>query len=150
MVTAAAHRSSTLRDLGLLIARVVLGVVFAAHGAQKFWQFGLGATSQNFAGMGVPMPELAAPVVAALELIGGIALVLGLLTPWAGILLAIDMLVAAVLVHASAGIFVDGGGWELVGALGAGALALAAAGAGRISLDHAILGRRSGRRSARA
>jgi putative oxidoreductase len=150
MATATAQRSSTTRDLGLLVARIVLGVVFAAHGAQKIWEWGLDATSQNFAGMGVPMPELAAPIVAILELVGGIALILGVLTPWVGILLAADMLVAALLVHVSAGLFVDGGGWELVGTLGAGALALAATGSGRISLDHLLVGRRSGKRSARA
>jgi putative oxidoreductase len=150
MATATAHRSSTTRDLGLLIARIVLGAIFAAHGAQKIWEWGITATSQNFAGMGVPMPEIAAPAIAGLELVGGIALVLGVLTPWAGILLALDMLGAALLVHVGAGVFVDGGGWELVGALGAGALVLAATGAGRISLDHALVGRRSGRRAARA
>lgn len=150
MATATAHRHSTTRDLGLLVARIVLGVVFTAHGIQKISEWGLDATAQNFAGMGVPMPELAAPVVAILELAGGIALILGVLTPWVGILLAIDMLVAALLVHVGSGVFVDGGGWELVGGLGAGALALAATGSGRLSLDHLFVGRRSGRRSARA
>ena len=143
-----ASRTSVPRDLALLLVRIVLGTIFLAHGAQKIWTWGLGATSEAFAGMGVPVPELAAPVVAILELAGGAALILGLLTPWAALLLAIDMLVAAVLVHAPHGVFVDAGGWELVGALGAGALALVAVGAGRISLDHALLGRRRGRRSA--
>lgn len=145
MATATAHRHSVLRDLGLLIARVVLGVIFIAHGYQKVFDWGLGTVTENFRGMGVPMPEIAAPVVSFAELVGGGLLVLGAFTPFVGLILAVDMLVAAILVHIPAGLFIEGGGWELVGALGAGALALAATGAGRISLDHAALGRRGGR-----
>lgn len=148
MAIAAAHRHSSLRDLGLFVARIVLGVVFAAHGYQKVAQMGVGAVSDMFAGMGIPLPQIAGPFVAWLELVGGILLILGAFTPIVGVALAIDMLVAAILVHASKGLFIDGGGWELVGALGAGALALAAAGAGRFSLDHAILGRRRTARTA--
>lgn len=148
MAIATAHRSSTVRDLGLLIARVVIGVVFVAHGWQKIDQFTIAGVTENFRGLGVPLPELAAPFIAYLELIGGILLIVGLLTPIVGVLLTVDMIVAAILVHVSNGLFVDQGGWELVGALGAGALALAAAGAGRLSVDHAYSGRRGGRRRA--
>lgn len=61
------------------------------------------------------------------------------------------MLVAALLVHLPMGVFIDNGGWELVGALGAGALLLAAVGAGRYSVDRVLPGgkkRRSRGRSA--
>ncbi|MGP9693460.1 DoxX family protein [Brachybacterium sp. AOP25-B2-12] len=146
MAIAAAHRSSTVRDIGLLIARVVLGVVFVAHGWQKIDQFGIAGVTENFRGLGVPLPELAAPFIAYLELIGGILLIVGLLTPIVGVLLTLDMVVAAILVHVSNGLFIDQGGWELVGVLGAGALALAAAGPGRLSVDHAYSGRRGARR----
>ncbi len=121
-----------------------------AHGWQKIGQNGLEATTQGFSGMGVPMPEIAAPVVAYAELIGGALLVLGLLTGFAGLVLAIDMVVAALLVHASAGIFVTAGGWELVGALGAAALMLAAVGPGRLALDHLFGSKRGSRRRASA
>lgn len=143
-----AHRHSLLRDLGLLAARLVLGTIFIAHGWQKIADQTIAGTIQGFRGMGVPMPEVSAPIVSWLELIGGILLILGAFTPIVGILLAIDMIAAAILVHIPAGLFIQGGGWELVGALGAGALALAATGAGRFSLDHAVLGgRRRGQRS---
>lgn len=145
MAIATARRHSSLRDLGLLAARIVLGIVFAAHGWQKLHEWGPSATAQNFAGMGAPLPEISSVVVTYAELVGGIALVLGAFTPWIGIILAIDMLGAAILVHIPAGLFIDGGGWELVGSLGAGALALAATGAGRFSIDHLVVGRRSGR-----
>lgn len=89
--------------------------------------------------MGVPLPEIAGPVVAFVELIGGILLILGLLTRPVAILLAIDMIVALVAVHLPAGLWVGDGGYEFVAVLGAAALALALTGAGRFSLDGAFL-----------
>jgi putative oxidoreductase len=130
---------SAAPSLGLLVLRVVIGAVFAAHGAQKIFEFTLAGTVGSFAGMGIPLPEIAAPVVAFLELIGGILLVLGLFTRPVGILLAIDMVVALVAVHLPAGLWVGEGGYEFVAVLGAGALALALTGAGRFSLDRAFL-----------
>lgn len=130
---------SAAPSLGLLVLRVVIGAVFAAHGAQKIFEFTLAGTVGSFAGMGIPLPEIAAPVVAFVELIGGILLVLGLFTRPVGILLAIDMVVALVAVHLPAGLWVGEGGYEFVAVLGAGALALALTGAGRFSLDRAFL-----------
>ena len=137
------------KDVAVLIARVGLGVVFAAHGAQKLFTWGLSGTADAFAGMGVPAPQASALFAALIELVGGAALVLGVVTPVAGLLLAADMLGAYLLVHAGNGVFIDGGGFELVAALGAGALVLAATGAGRASVDHVIGSRtRTGRRAA--
>lgn len=130
---------SAAASLGLLVLRVVVGAVFAAHGAQKIFEYTIPGTIGSFAGMGVPMPEIAAPFVAFVELIGGILLVLGLFARLAGILLAIDMVVALVLVHLSAGLWVGEGGYEFVAVLGAAALALALTGAGRFSIDGAFL-----------
>lgn len=131
--------SSAPTSFGLLVLRVVVGIVFIAHGSQKIFEYTLPGTIGSFAGMGVPLPEIAGPLVAFVELLGGILLVLGLLTRPVGILLAIDMLVALVLVHLSAGIWVADGGWEFVAVLGAAALAVAFTGAGRFSLDRAVL-----------
>lgn len=130
---------SAAPSLGLLVLRVVVGAVFAAHGAQKIFEFTLPGTIGSFAGMGVPLPEIAGPVVAFVELIGGILLVLGLFTRPVGILLAIDMIVALIAVHLPAGLWVGEGGYEFVAVLGAAALALALTGAGRFSLDGAFL-----------
>lgn len=126
------------KDLALLAARVGLGVVFVAHGAQKLFTWGPSGTADAFAGMGVPAPQISALFAALVELAGGVALVAGVAVPVAGVLLALDMLGAFLLVHVSNGVFIDGGGFELVAALGAGALVLAATGAGRISVDHAV------------
>ncbi|GAA1129002.1 MULTISPECIES: DoxX family protein [Microbacterium] len=130
---------SASASLGLLVLRVVVGLIFAAHGAQKIFEYTLPGTIGSFADMGVPLPEIAAPVVAFVELIGGILLALGLFTRPVGILLAIDMLVAIVAVHLPAGLWVGEGGYEFVAVLGVAALALAFTGAGRFSLDGAFL-----------
>ncbi len=130
---------SAATSWGLLVLRVVVGAIFVAHGAQKIFEYTLPGTTQSFAGMGVPLPEIAAPVVAFVELIGGGMLVVGLFTRLAGILLAVDMVVALVLVHLPAGLWAAEGGYEFVAVLAAAALALAFAGAGRFSVDRGVL-----------
>lgn len=131
--------STPAASLGLLVLRVVVGAIFAAHGAQKIFEFTIPGTIGSFADMGVPLPEIAAPVVAFVELIGGILLILGLFVRPVGILLAADMIMALVAVHLPAGLWVGEGGYEFVAVLGAAALALAFTGAGRVSLDGAFL-----------
>ncbi|MGC4941655.1 DoxX family protein [Kribbella sp. DT2] len=127
------------RDLVLLIARVGLGVVFVAHGWQKFRTNGLAATASGFEQMGVPAPTLSAYYAAGAELIAGAALILGFLTTVAGVLLALDMAGAFLFVHLSNGVFVAEGGWELVVVLGLAALTLAAVGPGRYSIDRILV-----------
>ncbi|ADB32451.1 DoxX family protein [Kribbella flavida DSM 17836] len=126
---------SAARDAVLLIARIGLGVIFIAHGWQKFRTNGLDATAAGFDQMGVPAPTLSAYFAAGIELIGGAALILGVLTSVAGVLLALNMAGALVFVHLSNGIFASEGGWELVAGLGLLALTLAAVGPGRFSVD---------------
>ena len=138
MTNTPAHTSAATA-WGLLVLRVVVGGIFFAHGAQKIFEYTLAGTTQSFAGMGVPLPEIAAPFVAFLELIGGAMLVLGLFSRLAGILLAVDMVVALVLVHLPAGFWVGEGGYEFVALLGASALAIAFTGAGRFSVDRGVL-----------
>jgi putative oxidoreductase len=130
------------RDALLLVARILLGVVLVAHGWQKFAQYGIGGTASSFAQMGVPLPAVSAVFAAVVELVGGLALLAGAATVVAGVLVALDMLGAFLLVHIGNGVFVTDNGFELTWAIAAAALALAAAGPGRFSVDHALLGRR--------
>ncbi|GAB3266890.1 DoxX family protein [Arthrobacter pigmenti] len=139
--------NNTPGQLGLVLLRVVVGVVMAMHGWQKVSQFTIAGTTKSFAQMGVPAADVIAPVVAYLELFGGIALILGLLTRPVALLLAGVMAGALVLVHLPAGFFAAKGGYELVLILGAAALALALTGPGRISVDRAIFGRRRSKAS---
>lgn len=137
------RNNPTMTSVALLVLRVVLGFILAAHGWQKFFQYTLGGATASFEQMGVPLASVVAPAVATLELAGGIALVLGVLTRVAAALLAVDMLGALFLVHLSAGIFVDNGGYELVAILAAAAAALVLAGPGAYSVDRFIFARKA-------
>lgn len=126
------------RDAVLLLARGVLGIILMAHGLQKVFQ-GVSATAEGFGTMGIPLPEAAAVLTMAVELGGGALLVLGLMTPIAGLLCAVILAGAIVFAHLGNGIFAAEGGWELAAGLGVGALVLAVVGPGRCSLDHLLL-----------
>src|SRR5262249_8393622 len=127
---------------------VVLGVVLMAHGWQKVVTYGFAGTTAAFTKMGVPLAPASAAYASVVELVGGALLVLGALTAVVGVLVILDMLGAAVLVHLPHGLFAWGGGGELVGVIAAAALALAATGAGRFSVDHVVAARRASRVSA--
>lgn len=131
-----------VRAWGLLVARLILGVVLVAHGWQKFTEWGLAGTTASFQEMGVPAPPASALIAAIVELGGGVLLLLGLFTTVAGFLVALTMLGAVLFVHAPHGVFVAGNGWELVAVIGLAALVFALVGPGRISLDALIAGRR--------
>ena len=126
-------------DLGLTLLRVVAGVIFAAHGGQKLFVYGLDGVAGSFGQMGVPLAGLVGPLVAFVEFFGGLALVAGLFTRLAGVGLAAVMLGAMALVHAPAGFFAPNG-IEFPLMLFGSAVMLAVTGAGRWSLD-ALLGR---------
>lgn len=138
-----------VRDLVILVCRVLLGGVLIAHGWQKFVTNGMDATTASFTKMGAPLPSVSAPVAGAIELGGGGLLVVGALTSLAGVLVALNMFGAYWLVHRGNGVFAADKGWELVALIGLASLLLAAVGAGRFSFDHLLFGRR-GRRGVRA
>ena len=119
-------------DWGRLVLRVVLGLVFVAHGAQKVFIFGLDGTAEFMAKVGVPLPTVAAIVVMAVEFLGGLALIVGFGTRVAGAVIAIDMVVAILLVGMKRSFM---GGYEFELTLLAAAASLGLLGGGRLSLD---------------
>jgi putative oxidoreductase len=124
---------------GVAILRVVVGVVFLVHGAQKLFLIGLPGVASFLGSLGIPVPMLSALVVSGVEFLGGLALLLGLFTRWAAGLLAIDMAVALLTVHLRGGFFVPKG-FEFVLTLLGATLALVCLGSGALSLE-AILAR---------
>ncbi len=95
-----------------LLLRVTLGGLFLAHAALKLFVFTPAGTAQFFASVGLP-PALAYVVMTA-EVLGGVALILGLWTRVVGLLLTPILLGAIVTVHAANGFFFNDlhGGWE--------------------------------------
>ncbi|WP_322002099.1 DoxX family protein [Marinobacter alexandrii] len=122
-----------------LILRVPVGLILAAHGAQKlfgwFGGYGLEGTGQWMASIGLEPGYLMALAAGSAEFFGGLALVLGLLTRPAALVSALTMLVAIFAVHFSNGLFMSNNGYEYALTLFAVTVALTIQGGGRFSLD---------------
>lgn len=131
-------------DTALLIVRVITGLTMFMHGWQKLTGPGFGGVGDMFAGMDIPLPAVAGPLVMLVELIGGVLLVLGLGTRVVGAAFVVVMLGALFFVHLSAGFYAADGGYELVLLLAAVSAALSVSGPGAWSLDAVIAGRRAG------
>ncbi|WP_327358692.1 DoxX family protein [Streptomyces sp. NBC_01304] len=129
------------RDLGLLLLRVGIGGVVAAHGAQKVFGWfgggGLEGTGRFMESVGYRPGKVSALAAGLTELGGGSLLALGLATPAAGAAAA-GAMAGAASVHVPNGFFAQGGGYEYPAALGLTTVGLAVTGPGRLSLDHAL------------
>jgi putative oxidoreductase len=127
---------------GALALRVPVGLIFAAHGAQKlfgwFGGYGLAGTGQWMDSIGLAPGTLMALLAGAAEFFGGLALVAGLLVRPAAAALAFAMAVAIFAVHIDHGLFMANNGYEFALALLGVSVALAVAGGGRGSVDRAL------------
>jgi putative oxidoreductase len=126
-------KSSTAPYAALLL-RVSLGVMFLAHVALKIFVFTVPGVVGYFASLG--LPAIVAYGTIALELLGGIALILGIYVSWVALPLAIEMLGTIVLVHGANGwLFTNkGGGWEYPAFWTVGLIVLYLLGGGALAL----------------
>ena len=128
--------------VGLLILRVVVGLLLVGHGTQKlfgwFGGHGLEGTGQFFHNLGYRPGRPMAFLAGLGEAGGGALLALGFLTPLAGAAIIATMMNAGIAVHRGKGPWASNGGWELPLTYGTVAAAAAFTGAGRYSIDHAL------------
>jgi putative oxidoreductase len=129
-------------DLALLIIRVILGVIFIIHGSHKLfgWYGGPGVKGMTYwlGTFGVAHPGLLAWMATLSEFVGGLLVLVGLLTPLAAAIIASTMVVAIVLVHGKNGFLASNQGYEFNLSLIALALALMLSGAGTLSVDQLL------------
>jgi putative oxidoreductase len=131
---------SNLQSWSITLIRAIVGVVFLMHGGQKLFVWGVHNVAGFLGQLGVPIPSVSAVLLTFVEFLGGAALLLGLVTGWAALLLAIDMLAALILVHIKNGFFLpDGVEYPLT--LLVANIALALSGSGALAVDKIIAGR---------
>src|SRR3954470_11816308 len=124
-------------DLALLVLRIVVGLLFVGHGAQKLFGIwgghGLAGTAGFFESIGLRPGRIHAPAAGAAEFVGAL-LMLGLATPLGSLLVIAVMVAAVATVHLPNGVWATSNGYELNLVYGAVAFALAGIGAGTVSL----------------
>jgi putative oxidoreductase len=135
--------SMSIFDLALLILRLAVGLTFAAHGAQKAFGWWQGPGPVNWLkavhNMGFHPPALFAAASIMAELVGGLALAIGFMTPLAAAILVAQAIVIVVKAHLAKGFFSTRGGLEFPFNLGAASMVVGLLSPGGISID-ALLG----------
>ncbi len=126
----------------ILPLRLVAGLIFTAHGAQKlfawFGGYGLEGTGQWMESIGLTPGYLMALMAGSAEFFGGLLLIAGLLTRPTSFVLAITMAVAVFTVHLEHGLFMSNNGYEFTLSLLAISISLMVSGAGKLSLDNKL------------
>jgi putative oxidoreductase len=127
---------------GLLALRLVIGLAMSAHGAQKLFGVlgggGLHGTAKFFGGLGFRLPIAVALAVGVAEFGGGVIFAAGFLSPAGALAITVVMVSAIATVHWKNGFFAGNGGYELNLVLLTVAVAVAAIGPGRFSVDRAL------------
>jgi putative oxidoreductase len=129
-------------SIGLLLARVVIGLLMAAHGAQKllgwFGGYGLNKTGEFFGQLGFQPGRTFAAAASLTEITSGLLVALGFLGPIGPALMISVMIVALISVHWGHGLFAGTNGIEVPLLYATSALGFALTGYGRYSLDAAL------------
>ena len=134
--------TKTEQSLSSLPLRLIAGLLFTAHGAQKlfawFGGYGLQDTGQWMESIGLAPGYLMALMAGSAEFFGGLLLIIGFLTRPTSFVLAITMIVAIFSVHLENGLFMTTNGYEFALTLLAITISLIFSGAGKLSLDNAV------------
>lgn len=134
--------TKTEQSLSALPLRLIAGILFVAHGAQKlfawFGGYGLDGTGQWMESIGLAPGYFMALMAGSAEFFGGLLLIIGFLTRPTSFVLAITMVVAIFSVHLENGLFMATNGYEFALALFAISISLMFSGAGKLSLDNAV------------
>jgi Predicted membrane protein len=132
----------TTLGIGLLVARVIIGLVMAGHGTQKlfgwFGGYGLGPTGEFMVQLGFAQGRVFAAMASIIEITSGVLVALGFLGPVGPALMISVMLVAAITVHWKNGLFATKNGIEIPLLYASAALIFAVAGFGPYSLDSMV------------
>lgn len=126
-----------MNSIGLLLIRLILGIVFIVHGAQKVfgWFGGSGLEKWGNYLSTFSIPKSLSPLIAIAELLFGITLLVGLFTRSSALVAFVFMLFAIFLAHYDKGFFVNKGGYEYALVLAIVSLSLYFTGAGEYSVD---------------
>ncbi len=131
------NNASSSQAWGITVLRVAVAIVFLMHGGQKLFVFGFHGVAGFMGQLGIPLPGFSAVVVTLVEFVGGLALLFGVATRLAALLLAIDMVVAILTVHLRHGFFLPMG-FEFALTMLLANVALVLTGAGAASVDGLI------------
>ncbi len=128
-----------VRDLALLVARIVAGVTLVAHGWHRWQVAGLQAQVDLLTDAGLPAASSLAVVTILFEIVGGLFLVFGLATPLIGVGMVVMNVAIILTTKAGNGFYAFADGWEYNAILAALGLLLLAFGSGRLGLDPLFL-----------
>jgi putative oxidoreductase len=125
------------QEVALGLLRVIIGIVFLAHGYQKLFVWGIHGVAGTFGQMGIPLPITSAYLATFAELFGGLALLVGFGTRLAAIPVGFTMLVALLQVHLKGGFYLPTG-FEYVLVLLAANVVLVIGGGGALALENTV------------
>lgn len=130
--------NNTLHSLGLLILRVVIGIIFIANGFMMLNKWGIESTIHQFAGAGIPMTALVVYFSIAAELIGGFLFIADFATRLLALAYVAISAGAIYYIHWAHGLYVSDNGYEYILLLGVASLLFVFTGPGKFSVDYLI------------
>ena len=126
---------TVVQSIGLLVARIALGIVMVNHGWARWTNPGLSAQVELLATAGIAQPQLVAWGTMLLEVVGGVLLIFGAFTPAVAALYLVQQILVIALVKWPHGLAIESGGFEFNVVLAAVAALLLVFGAGRVGAD---------------